>query len=162
MAVETRTKRCSVCRKHLPVKEFHKDVSRKDGLQRTCKTCRPVTAARWRKAHREKENSRQRRWNRDNPSKSRLFSWRARLKKKYDMTEEQYTERLNKQNGLCAVCGKVPKKGMALVVEHDHVTNEVRGLVHNNCNLVLGFAGDSIEVLQGAIKYLRRGYSCQR
>jgi hypothetical protein len=32
----------------------------------------------------------------------------------------------------------------------------VRGLIHRNCNLVLGYAKDSVKVLRCAIEYLER------
>ena len=51
----------------------------------------------------------------------------------------------------CPICGSEEP----LVVDHDHSTQEVRGLICNNCNLVLGHAKDNIETLQNAIAYLQ-------
>jgi hypothetical protein len=47
-------------------------------------------------------------------------------------------------------------KGTSVSMDHDHETNKPRELVHNNCNCVLGYAEDKIEVLQAAIAYLTR------
>lgn len=41
-----------------------------------------------------------------------------------------------------------------LHVDHDHVTDTVRGLLCRTCNLGLGMLGDSIEKLQLAMDYL--------
>lgn len=56
------------------------------------------------------------------------------------------------QNGGCAICGRVTK----LVVDHDHETNRVRGLLCSTCNTGLGKLGDNVENLRKAIVYLER------
>jgi hypothetical protein len=50
----------------------------------------------------------------------------------------------------CPIC-KVTK---VLVVDHNHATGKVRGLICNSCNHMLGVAKDSIDVLRSAIEYL--------
>lgn len=45
------------------------------------------------------------------------------------------------QRGLCAICGKPPsitRTHWTLVVDHDHVTGKVRGLLCRKCNADLG------------------------
>ncbi|MCI4340485.1 MAG: endonuclease VII domain-containing protein [Thermoplasmata archaeon] len=44
-----------------------------------------------------------------------------------------------------------------LVVDHDHKTEKVRGLLCAGCNGSLGKLGDDVEGLERAIAYLRRG-----
>ena len=46
--------------------------------------------------------------------------------------------------------------GRALSIDHDHNTNTVRGLLCNKCNQGLGFFDDSIDLLQGAMLYLKQ------
>lgn len=41
-------------------------------------------------------------------------------------------------------------------IDHNHTTREIRGLLCNDCNLILGYAKDSIEILENAIKYIER------
>jgi hypothetical protein len=41
-----------------------------------------------------------------------------------------------------------------IVVDHNHLTGKVRGLLHNQCNVLLGFAEDNINKLKKAIEYL--------
>lgn len=78
------------------------------------------------------------------------------LKKKYGLSQTDYDALLFSQNGKCAICGVLaacaPKK--ILAVDHDHTTRLIRGLLCDKCNSLLGFAGDHIEILQAAIKYL--------
>lgn len=61
------------------------------------------------------------------------------------------------QGGRCQSCkdpGGVVGELAPLVVDHDHVTGMVRGLLCNSCNKMLGFARDKIERLRMAIEYL--------
>jgi hypothetical protein len=70
--------------------------------------------------------------------------------RKYGITKEQYDELLTFQKKRCAICHRDRK----LVIDHDHVTGKVRGLLCNDCNATLGFVQDKIEVLANAIDYL--------
>ena len=54
----------------------------------------------------------------------------------------------------CAICGVEPSH-KRLQVDHDHITDEVRGLLCARCNRMLGQAGDTEELLQKGIDYLR-------
>ena len=58
-----------------------------------------------------------------------------------------------KQIGRCAICER-PLKDDRQVIDHDHATGEVRGVVHNLCNLMLGNSREDIAVLAGGIRYL--------
>ncbi len=59
----------------------------------------------------------------------------------------------NEQCGLCAICGKDLIENRCCI-DHDHKTGEVRGLLCNNCNALLGFSTEDKIILQGAICYL--------
>ena len=82
--------------------------------------------------------------------------WDKRAKA-YGISREGYEELLKKQGGLCVCCRK-PRTGTAsypdLVVDHDHATGAVRGLLCPECNKGLGAFQDSKEALEGAIRYL--------
>lgn len=77
------------------------------------------------------------------------------LKRAYGITPEKYDEMLASQYGLCALCGK-PPDGEKLMVDHDHETDEVRGLIHRFCNSLLGFAREDVLILFAAIDYIKR------
>lgn len=47
------------------------------------------------------------------------------------------------QGGLCAICGGPPDADGFFRVDHDHATNEVRGLLCLHCNMRLGFLEDA-------------------
>ena len=58
------------------------------------------------------------------------------------------------QRGLCAVC-HVPFTSTPFV-DHDHTTQQVRGLLCRSCNSALGMVQDSVKILESAIAYLNK------
>lgn len=84
------------------------------------------------------------------------------LKRGYGISLAEYNRILELQGGLCAICLK-PETAMLrgvvryLAVDHDHSTNEVRGLLCTNCNNMLGRVQDNVETLKSAISYLQKG-----
>lgn len=79
---------------------------------------------------------------------------RTRWVAKYELTPEEYTQMVEDQKGLCKICKKVPTK-RGLVVDHNHETGEVRGLLCIPCNSGIGLLGDHPELLLAAAEYLR-------
>ena len=77
------------------------------------------------------------------------------LKLKYDITLDDYEEMLEAQCNGCAICGQLPS-GRRLIVDHDHETGIVRGLLCFNCNVMLGNARDDPVILEIGAAYLRR------
>ena len=71
--------------------------------------------------------------------------------KTYGLSEVDYKLLLSNQNGACAICLTSSK---TLCVDHCHTTGKVRGLLCRRCNLLIGYAKDSVTVLQEAIKYV--------
>lgn len=90
------------------------------------------------------------------PSKFAPMSRRrkADLKKLYNLTEERYNSILESQGFGCKICGK-PWTFEVLSVDHNHKTGEVRGLLCNNCNAMLGLSGENQTILLKAIQYLK-------
>ena len=68
-------------------------------------------------------------------------------------TEEERRALLDRQGGVCAICGK-QNRGR-LFVDHDHATGEIRGLLCLRCNWQLA-AWIRPEWLDAAAAYLRR------
>ena len=65
----------------------------------------------------------------------------ANLKNKYGLTLEAYMELYNAQEGRCAMCRiSAPSFGRkGLVVDHNHQTGQLRGLLCLRCNIALGW-----------------------
>ena len=79
------------------------------------------------------------------------------LRRQFGITHDDYDRMLIEQNNGCAICGRKPRNGeKSLVVDHDHVTGTVRGLLCGKCNTSLGTFGDNIDGLMRAIRYLER------
>jgi galactose-1-phosphate uridylyltransferase len=84
------------------------------------------------------------------------------LRIKYNLSSEQYLDMVVSQENCCAICGKPEHRLLKtgdikpLSVDHNHVTNEVRELLCNDCNALLGFAKENVNVLQNSIKYLQK------
>lgn len=98
-------------------------------------------------------NTKARQWQKDNPDKLKEVWRKQNLRKKFDLTPEQYESMLEQQNGGCAICGKPPGT-RRLAVDHDHKTGAVRALLCGNCNHVLGNGQDNPNLLRKAADYL--------
>src|SRR6266576_2886546 len=88
---------------------------------------------------------------------------RARhLLKKFGITESQYADLLQRQHGCCAVCGRhADRFKIRLSVDHDHASNEIRGLLCIHCNrYIVGRhrRDKGSELLRAAYEYLTRDY----
>ena len=60
---------------------------------------------------------------------------------------------MNEKSHNCAICG-VYIDDKKMVIDHDHITGEVRGILCGSCNSMIGFAYDNPDTLQNAISYL--------
>ena len=69
-----------------------------------------------------------------------------------DSISDENLKRLKKQIISCQICGKKED----LVVDHNHKTNVVRGILCNHCNRGIGHFLDNESFLELAIKYLIR------
>ena len=66
-------------------------------------------------------------------SKEKRAQKNRNLRYAYGITAEQYDALVLEQEGRCVICGK----GRSLCVDHDHITNRVRGLLCSCCNSCL-------------------------
>lgn len=80
-------------------------------------------------------------------------------KNKYGLSKEEYLALFEKQGNKCAICGIELTKDVRPCVDHNHETNKVRGILCTRCNSLLGFARENIDILKGAIKYLKKNYT---
>lgn len=97
-------------------------------------------------------------WEQRNPDKVR----NRQLRYKHGITLEQYNTMLEEQRGKCKICGALggrinprTQRPSNLSVDHDHKTNQIRGLLCDDCNTGLGKFKDQPKLLERAIHYLR-------
>lgn len=112
----------------------------------------------WAAANREKKSQTNKLWAKNNPD--RVLNSRM---KKFNLTAEEYKNRLAAQDNRCAICRTdKPKSRGRFVVDHDHAEElqgriVVRGILCNRCNLALGYFEDNIDTMNKAIDYLNNG-----
>lgn len=144
-------KACSKCGVVKPLTEFHiMRAAKKDGRRPDCKQCHGAST----KFHRNLREAR-------DPEQWRKDRADITLKYKYGISPDDYDTLLARQGGVCAICGadnvrtNRPNAGLRpLLVDHDHSTNEVRGLLCDPCNVGLSRFDDDPERLKKAAQYL--------
>ncbi len=116
----------------------------------------PEYQKRYRIKNRERVKAQNQAWRVKNPEREARNARHSGLRK-YGLTQDSYDALLMAQNGLCAICGvdSPGHKRTVFCVDHDHATNEVRGLLCFNCNVALGHFRDNPEILSKAIIYLK-------
>lgn len=81
------------------------------------------------------------------------------LRRTYGLTHRQYLKMMRLQDGKCAICGRSPKPGKRLHVDHDHKTGRVRGGLCYFCNhRFLGRGREIPEHHERAAVYLRSDF----
>ncbi len=110
-------------------------------------------------------------WRKDHPEQWARIQRANRLRRLYGMSLDDYEARLREQGGRCAICGGTdpqqkagPNGASDFVVDHDHSTGAVRGLLCGGCNTGLGLFRDDPVRLEAALRYLARsqGSCCLR
>jgi hypothetical protein len=104
----------------------------------------------WAKAHPESRRAKNGRWRAENPDKVRDYNRRYN----YGITPAQYAAMVTVQSNKCAICEGPPRGKPFLLVDHDHETGRVRGLLCQPCNVGLGHLEDSAVRLRAAAAYL--------
>lgn len=146
---------CTSCNELLPISCFRRRKNKARSWVSACSPCR-------------------RQWDRDKAEEVRndpelkaakVAAIRsARLVREYGITAEEYDKMWQEQGGRCLICGGEEtcknvsvwgdEKVRALAVDHCHDTGKVRGLLCKNCNTLIGFAKEDVELLRSAISYL--------
>lgn len=169
---------CRRCLVKKPIIDFHKDKSRKDGASAYCKPCKSITDKMYISADPkriEKRKQRSREWQKNNPKqyKETMQKWKKNnLEKKwqldkkshlwthYRLTIEDYSTMFDEQGGVCLIC----KNARKLIVDHDHSCCEnkltcgncVRGLICNQCNLIVGIIENNHDIIEYSKKYINK------
>jgi Recombination endonuclease VII len=128
-------KRCPKCQETKPLTEFYSD-----GKSTYCKPCTKADVLRW---------------VRENPEQFRRTQRKSILKRRFGLTEDQLALLLEKQGGVCPICGD-PISDQNLNVDHDHSAGHVRGILCARCNRTIGLLRDDPALLRRAAAYLRK------
>src|SRR6185295_2159188 len=130
---------CKTCKKEKTIHEFRLQKNKKvpGGLYRNrhCFTC---------------ENTKQREY--DQLPRTKVKRKFKHLKARYGLSATQYEAMLREQNSRCVICQKIMNRPH---VDHNHKTNEVRGILCAPCNMYIGHIKENPEVLERAIDYLK-------
>ena len=154
-------KLCGRCKITKCDEDFRKSCSSKDGMQYYCKSCQKSYSQERYAKNPQKYKDQHAKWavlyKKNNPQKNREVS----LRSVFGITIEDYDRMFLEQNGVCLICKK-PETVIArgkirnLSIDHDHITGKIRGLLCNGHNTGLGKFDDSVELLEEAIRYLKR------
>lgn len=130
---------CTKCNKKKNLNKFSKHPKGRYGKHPQCNTCR--------------SNFEKKRYLNGEKEKRKLlrpYSYEKQLKDRYKITLVEYNSILKRQKNRCGIC----QRKIKLVVDHDHLNKNVRGLLCTKCNTGLGKFNDNIEMLNKAIQYL--------
>jgi hypothetical protein len=110
----------------------------------------------YRKKNVEKLNASNKKWREENKEQDALVMLKARLKRKYNLSIDEYETLIESQNNSCKVCGTHAKNNLKgkLYIDHCHTTGKVRGLLCMKCNSALGLLNDDKTLIQNLLDYL--------
>jgi hypothetical protein len=145
-------------------------------IPKYCSSCRAdrqqESSKQFVSGNREKINAKARKWRQENPEKAREASRRSQAKRRKENPESVKREKLRssykladkeiddlriRADGFCELCEKRfgVDSGSRPVIDHEHSSGVVRGLLCGNCNTALGMIEDSVETLQRLSQYLK-------
>lgn len=132
-------KKCAACKQVLPVSGFHKAGKY---LQGKCKPCVIAYVSEWRQAKpdgrtQEMKNTYASFKAKTTPEQRSAKYRKDDLRRHYGMTVEEYDFQFATQGGVCAICKMACPTGRRLAVDHDHNTEQRRGLLCAPCNTTI-------------------------
>lgn len=127
-------KTCRICKTEKLNNCFGKDSDNRDGLNTICRPCNKIYMAKYKEANKK--------------------SQRAYQLKKYGLDQQGFETLLALQHGVCKICGGPPTVYDKYVVDHDHDTGAVRGLLCQHCNTGIGRFKDSSAIMESAKRYI--------
>lgn len=146
---------CRKCGESKPLSDF--PPSRAYRERERCRACGNAQTQAWRAANPDRVKEYAAEWREKNRVQIAAYDRRHHLKSSYGLTPEQYDAMLATQGGRCAGCGGTDprnKRYGQFVVDHDHATGAVRGLLCNPCNVAIGQVNDDIDRLMSLAAYL--------
>lgn len=134
------TKTCNTCGLSPPHVNF----------QKTSRKCNRCVYQREREARLK--------WAKAQPPNLRRKTVSERLEYKYGVTLEYKNALIESQGSACAICRSPLEldRPTQVNLDHCHTTGKIRGVLCRKCNVMIGLAGDKVEVLNRAIEYLQK------
>lgn len=156
-------KTCSKCGEAKPVEAFyatsgnrckpcHNRETRRRAIANPERTAQVRNRWRARPDIKARELANGSRWRKRNPETVRVVQFMHNLKRNYGLTIDQYHAMQERQDFQCRICGADDRGN--LHVDHDHVTQTVRGLLCNQCNTAIGLFQESAAVMRRAADYV--------
>lgn len=141
-------KKCTNCLVVKDLSEFYKNGKARDRRASQCKKCTDAANRRHRQKYPQRGAALALKYYYANPRYQKLRT----VKFLYGLTEAAYDRLVLESKGQCAICLTKTK----LVIDHDHATGEIRGMLCGKCNAALGFFKDSALILNSALAYLSK------
>ena len=79
-----------------------------------------------------------------------------RFKYVYGLSHEDWLKMWEEQDERCSICEEPFTSLSDACVDHNHKTDEIRGLLCKKCNSAIGLLNDDPELMLKAIKYLAK------
>lgn len=181
-------KTCNRCNKEFPIDFFYKNSTCKDGYAGFCKDCRSIQD--YGKVHQgtitEFNNSKRKSKEYSNGTKlcidcklilpinqfgkdktlllprcKKCDSFK-RIFDKYGLTKDEYIKILEEQEYCCKICHNPEIFYEKLIVDHNHNTGIVRGLLCSFCNKALGSFKNNPLYLREAANYLENNLETKK
>jgi hypothetical protein len=124
-------KHCPGCSRQLPLEDFVRNRTSRDGVGAYCRPCSTRKA----RESRERVHGSTRHYH---------------LTRRYGLSAAEVAEMVSGQFGVCPIC----IRSGPVHVDHDHATGRVRAVLCFNCNGGLGQFRDDPELLRRAARYL--------
>lgn len=74
---------------------------------------------------------------------------------RHNLSKKRVDKLRKKQENKCSICLASPKE--PLMVDHNHTTGKVRGLVCRKCNWLIGHIKEDIPLINRLLRHLDRG-----
>lgn len=131
--------------------------------RRVCQICNAANRRKWVSENREKANKQKTEWAAKNRHKVREYKSqqyphinRRRLEKSYGTTPEQVKQWIAEQGHVCKICKKPFSHHPN--IDHDHKTQNVRGILCHRCNMALGLLRDDPSLMLAAASYIQKSH----
>lgn len=180
--MEAKAKKCTKCKEEKPVEAFRLRAGRPRSWCRSCEVSlrsAQFKVAYWENREAMLKKMKKRRDSRTPETRARevacMTAWREKnkeyvkgqqrakhLRLNYGLTVAEFDSMLEEQGGKCGACGGPPSDDWGFVVDHDHETGEVRGLLCRCCNSALGLMKDDVDSILNLAGYLQQHKPSER